>query len=317
MISVTTDDHIDIWSRDATNIDFHKALDHIASNLPGFLYQLLMKTDGQFVYSYVSESVQDMFGVSRAEVEADASVLLNMIHPDDYDWVVKESMEYGLALKQWHAFFRMVLRDGQVIWIEARDTPRLLDGGSILWTGYANDVTRQKEMEERLKHMAHHDLLTELPNRILFNEVLQQALNLALRNKTRAALLFIDLDRFKPINDAFGHATGDVLLQQFAQRIRSSIRDSDIAGRIGGDEFIVALPSIQSEADALLAATKLQSTLSRPFSIDGNNLEITSSIGIAIYPEHGNSVEELQNNADRAMYLAKKSNHDRVKLYMP
>ncbi len=180
----------------------------------------------------------------------------------------------------------------------------------------SKDITDRKHMEERLEHMAQHDTLTDLPNRALFNDRLMKAIAQARRDGTRLALMSIDLDRFKPVNDSFGHHVGDLLLQAAAQRMQDSIRESDSIGRIGGDEFLVLLPSIESDDDALRVAGKIHDALRQPFNFpDIGCLHISSCIGIAIYPDQGTSQLQLLKLADSAMYAAKMSGRDRIQLF--
>ena len=178
-----------------------------------------------------------------------------------------------------------------------------------------SDITERKANEESIRHQAQHDALTDLPNRVLLFDRLQQSLAQARRDKAHLALMYIDLDKFKPINDNLGHAIGDQLLQEVAERMRSSVREVDTVARIGGDEFVVLLPIIDNEHDALKVAEKVRFALNQPFEIAGQNLSISSSTGVAIYPEHGASENELTGNADIAMYHAKESGRNNVKLF--
>lgn len=181
--------------------------------------------------------------------------------------------------------------------------------------GWFYDITDRKEMEEQVQHLAYHDPLTGLPNRMLFTDRLQQALATAKRDHAQLALLFIDLDKFKPINDTHGHHVGDLLLKEVAQRIRYCLRVSDTVARIGGDEFVVLLPMIKAEQDALEVAEKIRCSLNQPFELAGHSLSISSSTGIAIYPEHGDEEKKLMKNADAAMYYAKSVGRDNVQTY--
>lgn len=161
----------------------------------------------------------------------------------------------------------------------------------------------QSRME--LRHLAQHDPLTGLPNRALFDDRATLALASVRRDGSRLAMIFIDLDGFKPVNDRFGHAAGDAVLKEIASRIRSSIRESDTAARIGGDEFVVLLRNIQTSADALAVSEKIREALSRPCTLENQRVSVSASIGISIYPEHGTDMIELCRNADHAMYIAK------------
>ena len=177
------------------------------------------------------------------------------------------------------------------------------------------DISERKAAEERMQHLAHHDVLTGLPNRALFSDRLQQGLAQAKRDKTHLALMFLDLDKFKPVNDKFGHATGDLLLKEVAKRLQNCVRGSDTVSRIGGDEFVVLLPTIEAEQDAMLVADKMLHVLSQPFELAGHSLRISGSIGIAVYPEHGVDERMLTHSADIAMYYAKSGGRNNARLY--
>lgn len=164
----------------------------------------------------------------------------------------------------------------------------------------------RKRMHSRLEHMALHDQLTDLPNRTLFLDRLQTALTKARRDKTRLAVLFIDLDKFKQVNDTHGHIVGDQLLQNVARRLIRCVRESDTVGRIGGDEFIILLESIKQPEEAAKVAGKILATLSEPYNLAKVTLQIIPSIGVALYPENGEDGDELMRYADNAMYQIKK-----------
>jgi diguanylate cyclase (GGDEF)-like protein/PAS domain S-box-containing protein len=180
-----------------------------------------------------------------------------------------------------------------------------------------DDVTKEKQADERIHYLAHYDALTGLPNRSLFADRLQQAISKAKREKTRVALMFIDLDKFKPVNDDLGHNVGDMLLMEVAKRMQNCVRESDTVSRIGGDEFVIMLPSIEAEQHAMLVAEKILYAINQIFELDGHRINISSSIGIAVYPEHGGDEKLLTKNADIAMYNAKNGGRNNVKLYRP
>ena len=167
----------------------------------------------------------------------------------------------------------------------------------------------------RLTYLANHDALTDLPNRTLFFDRLDQALALARRHGTRLALLFIDLDKFKPINDTWGHAVGDQLLRAVAQRLSGRLRDSDTVGRIGGDEFVAFLNDITDADFAARVADELRHGLAQPYELGGLTLEISASIGLALFPDHGQDAIELAHHADDSMYQAKQAGGDGLRLF--
>ena len=178
-----------------------------------------------------------------------------------------------------------------------------------------NDVTERKQEEDRTHYLAHYDALTHLPNRTLMTDRIRQALAKARRDKSLLALMFVDLDKFKPVNDELGHDIGDLLLQDAAKRLQDCMRESDTVARLGGDEFIVLLPAIEAEQDAMGVAEKIRHALCQHFEVAGHSLDISCSIGVAIYPEHGSDEEQLLKYADIAMYHAKKNGRDNVKIY--
>ena len=177
------------------------------------------------------------------------------------------------------------------------------------------DVTQEKQAEAQMYHLAHYDALTNLPNRTLLSDRLQQALAFARRNNSCLAVMFIDLDRFKQVNDTLGHDAGDLLLKDVAQRLQGVLRESDTVSRLGGDEFVVLLSVIERAQDALFTAEKILYALNQPFDLFGNEANISGSIGVSVYPEHGSSEKELMKHADMAMYYAKKHGRSNVTLF--
>ncbi|HEX9160899.1 MAG TPA: EAL domain-containing protein [Thermoanaerobaculia bacterium] len=186
------------------------------------------------------------------------------------------------------------------------------DGGMVV---IVRDVTERTYAEEQIKHLAYHDALTGLPNRLLFKDRLTVALSHSQRDHSRIAVLFLDLDRFKVINDSLGHNIGDQLLQAVAARVQSCVRDSDTVARLGGDEFTLLLPALGRSEDAALVAQKIIEAVRYPFHIEGREFFITTSIGISLYPEDGADAATLIKNADTAMYQAKEQGRDNYQLF--
>jgi diguanylate cyclase (GGDEF)-like protein/PAS domain S-box-containing protein len=185
-------------------------------------------------------------------------------------------------------------------------------------TGYVAvfaDITASKQTEERLQHLAHHDPLTELPNRLLFSARLEQGVKHAARLRQRMALLFVDLDRFKHVNDSLGHAAGDSLLQQLAQRLRGVVRADDTVARISGDEFVVLLDNVESADNVTVVVRKIMSTFDEPFVVERHEVSLTCSIGISLYPDDGDEAGILLRNADAAMYRAKDGGRNTYQFY--
>ncbi len=171
--------------------------------------------------------------------------------------------------------------------------------------GVARDVTDRKRAEAMISYQAYHDILTDLPNRVLFKDRLGLAVIQAKRNQSGLAVMFIDLDRFKLVNDTLGHVKGDELLQQVATRLKNCLRRGDTLARLGGDEFTVVLPELHDKTDAEVIAGKFLETFRQPFVLDNAEFHISASIGIAVYPEDGESIDELLRHADMAMYHVK------------
>lgn len=179
-------------------------------------------------------------------------------------------------------------------------------------TQVAAAIERQ-QMHDRLRHMAQHDTLTQLPNRALLLDRLHTALARAQREGTLASLLFVDLDDFKQVNDSLGHAMGDLLLRQVAQRLQTCVRAADTVARLGGDEFVLLLESGRTPDHAQAVARKILAVFEAPFDLQGHRLPIQASVGVAVYPEHGSSASELLNHADRSMYQSKHNGGNEVR----
>jgi len=183
--------------------------------------------------------------------------------------------------------------------------------------GVARDITDRKRAEEMISYQAYHDILTDLPNRILFKDRLGLAVIQAKRKLAELAVMFIDLDRFKLVNDTLGHVKGDELLQQAARRLKECLRKGDTLARHSGDEFTIVLPELRDRADAKAIADKFQEVLQQPFDLDGHVVHISASIGIAVYPSDGDSIEELLRHADIAMYQVKAQGKNGHSFYHP
>jgi diguanylate cyclase (GGDEF)-like protein/PAS domain S-box-containing protein len=202
------------------------------------------------------------------------------------------------------------LQNGEIGHLEINLLPQIGDQGQTLGCfAVTTDITEHKLAEERIQRVAHHDSLTGLPNRLLFNDRLNQAISLAKRDSRQFALLYLDLDRFKPVNDTLGHTAGDELLQGVAARIRHQVRESDTVARVGGDEFTVILPNIARREEAETVARKIIAALAMPFQLGSqkHSVEIGASIGVAVYPTDTRDADALVTAADTAMYSAKQA----------
>ena len=212
--------------------------------------------------------------------------------------------------------FRVVRPDGTIRWVHVRAFPvRDAHGRVFRLAGTLEDMTERQRLVDRLQHQAHYDALTSLPNRVLCLDRLKQTLNQATRKQWLAAVLFLDLDRFKVVNDTLGHLFGDQLLQLVSQRLSRCVRQGDTVGRLGGDEFAIVLSELGSTQDAGLVAQKILDALAEPFALDRHEVFITASIGIATYPGDGGDAETLLRNADAAMFSAKNLGKNNYQFY--
>ncbi len=209
-------------------------------------------------------------------------------------------------------------RDGGLVWVlENCSLTSAAEGKLSLIEGTLIDITERKRAEEQVQHLAFHDTLTGLPNRLLFNDRLTMAIAQAHRTPRKVTVLFLDLDRFKVINDSLGHSVGDRLLCLVAERLRGCVRETDTVARLGGDEFTILVAGIVAEEDAAKVAQKILEALRLPFRVGERELFVTASMGVALYPTDGEEADTLVRNADTAMYRAKDQGRDNAQLYTP
>ena len=209
-------------------------------------------------------------------------------------------------------------RDGTPVWVlENATLVEGPDGANSLIEGTVIDITERKRAEEQVKHLAFHDALTGLPNRLLLNDRLTIALAQAHRGQQKLATFYLDLDRFKVINDSLGHTVGDALLRRVAERLRSCLREGDTVARLGGDEFVILVSRIADEKAAETVARKVLAAIRLPFAVEGRDFFLTTSIGISLHPNDGTDAETLLQHADTAMYRAKEQGRDNFQLYAP
>ncbi|MEX0833015.1 MAG: EAL domain-containing protein [Actinomycetota bacterium] len=270
---------------------------------------------------YVSPQVETILGCTPEEWLANPQWWSNHIHPDDADTVWETYSKHRENAEPLAHEYRMVRDDGRTVWIrEEAQVLRNEDGEPWLIQGLMHDVTAQKEAEQKISYMAYHDRLTDLPNRAMFEEHLELALARAQRSEQAIAVLFMDLDNFKLLNDSLGHAAGDELLRQMADRLKEATRETDLVARQGGDEFLVLLADIEMSADdsgegnnnayivAEAVASRVHEALKPAFNLGGGSEFYTSaSIGISVCPLDASDAGSLLKNADAAMYRSKKA----------
>lgn len=291
----------------------------IVNNSPDFIYML----DAQGDFTYVNETVEELLGYKRNELIG--SHFSKLIHPHNADDIYTYFSEHRAGERATSNIEIRLLVNQASERVECLDNYELIvelnaigmyendENGtrSFIGTlGCARDITARKRSEAHISYQAYHDLLTSLPNRVLFNDRISQVFAHARRNEQKFALLFLDLDRFKQVNDSLGHAMGDLVLQQVSERILGCLRAEDTLCRFGGDEFSLLLPDINSKKDVAAVADKILKAVRRPFRVNNHEFYLSLSIGIALFPLAGDDKEALLQSADIAMYHVKANGKD-------
>jgi diguanylate cyclase (GGDEF)-like protein len=287
-------------------------------------WKLALDAEGAGVWDWNVETgtveftprAQELLRIPAASMNWRFDALNGRIHPEDLPAVERALRELlDATTEDLLVEFRVMGPDGEN-WISERAgvVERSDSGRPVRVVGTVTNIDKRMAQQMQMRHLATHDTLTGLANRALFNDRLQQALLMAQRESRSLGVLYFDLDKFKPVNDTHGHAVGDRLLVQVAERIRSTLRQSDTLARLGGDEFAVLLPNCACAADAVKVGEHVLDLLNQPFEVDGLVLHISGSIGAAVYPECGADAAQLVNAADQAMYQSKQQGRGRVTL---
>jgi len=263
-----------------------------------------------------SEELYRIFGQRESDFRPGYGDFMSLVHPQDRERVertLQASLETG---KPYAVDHRITLSDSTIRHVHEQGQCHMDSEGRVVrLTGTVQDITDRKNAEARLAYLAHHDPLTGLPNRTLLQDRVAQSLASARRHHRLVAVLFLDLDRFKRINDTLGHAAGDHLLVEMAKRLSAVVREGDTVARLGGDEFAVVLTDIAESDDVSLVAHKLLEAFSHPVELGGNRFQVTTSIGISLFPHDGGASELLLQNADTAMYAAKEAGRNAYRFY--
>lgn len=267
---------------------------------------------------YLNEQWSAMLGGDGSPTHTNFAGMMELVHPDDRNEVNKvfrdvltgRAPAYKVEHRVRHANgnWRWILSHGKAV--------RRCEKGLVERIAGTNmDIHDRKLAEMRVEYLAHHDELTGLPNRVSFNHSLEHTIRQAKRKRAKLAVMFIDLDRFKNINDSLGHDAGDQLLQEVSLRLRTTLRDSDIVARLGGDEFVVLIDGWLASEDLVSVSQKILQAVSRPYLLEGQEYDLTTSVGISTYPQHGDDAQELLRHADVAMYRAKEMGKNNFQFY--
>jgi diguanylate cyclase (GGDEF)-like protein/PAS domain S-box-containing protein len=283
----------------------------LAGNIP----ELLWITDAALKrLIYISPAFERIWGRKAESLYLDPASWLDAVHPGDQARVRAERRKAPFG--DYNEEFRIMWADGTTRWVHERAFPvRDASGAVYRIAGITEDITARKKSEEHLMYMAHYDLLSRLPNRTLFQDRLAQGIAQSKREGWITAVVFIDLDRFKVINDTLGHGAGDKLIVAVAQRVSDTVRSGDTVGRLGGDEFALILQNLGRGQDAGVVAHKVIQVLAEPFDVEGHEIFVTASIGITLYPIDSEIPEALLKNADSAMYRAKQLGRNNFQFY--
>jgi diguanylate cyclase (GGDEF)-like protein/PAS domain S-box-containing protein len=288
-------------------------LQSIFNSLDVFLWSMNAE---RTTFLQASPACQKIYGYSQKSIYENPMIWKKIIHPDDLA-LVKEKQKRitseGIPLT---SEYRIIDASGNVKWISSYTIPVFNEIGEIIrYDGIVTDISQKRKAEEELEFMAFHDLLTELPNRRAFQRKLNRSLKAAEEKQTKAAILYLDLDHFKLINDALGHKVGDELLQTIAKRLKDCLHQSAFLARQGGDEFAVLLENIKNVEEVFNVTRKLINVVTKPLYLAGRNYVLTTSIGISVYPDHADDTENLIKRADQAMYVAKANGKNSYRMY--
>jgi diguanylate cyclase (GGDEF)-like protein/PAS domain S-box-containing protein len=290
--------------------------------LPGTSYEFELRGE-QWVMCAVGPEIESITGYPASDfIDHARRSYGSIVHPEDYSRMVSLFQDAIERRAPYAIEYRVIHADRSTRWVQGHGRGAFDENGRVTRIdGLFFDVTERRLSEERLAHLALHDPLTDLPNRALFQEHLTVAIANARRSKSGGAVLFIDLDDFKLVNDSFGHAVGDELLVLVARRLRESCRAGDVVARQGGDEFLVLVQGAAGDADpeaaAQIVAANLRVALAKPYALASTDLYITPSIGASLFPADGDTAGTLLKHADIAMYAAKDAGRDGYRLYQP
>lgn len=288
----------------------------LVEQIPAIVY--VDVADDRMTTSYVSPQIHELLGITPQEYMDDPDLWARHLHPEDRSDAIATYLRGRDAGEPFTYEYRLIARDGRVVWF--RDSAVVIHdryGTPTHIQGLMLDITGSKEAEEQIAFLAYHDKLTGLPNRVLFDELLELSLARARRYELGVAVISVDVDNFKLVNDSLGHEAGDELIVLLADRLREATRETDLVARPGGDEFLMLLADLDKatslpggDGATLVAesvAGRVQAALRHPFEVAGTELYVTASLGISLFPNHGDDAETLLKHADSAMFRSKQS----------
>ena len=265
---------------------------------------------------FFSEKVYDILGYKALEME-EIDAWFGIVHPEDIEWVkkgIKQQIEEKTVVKAFE--YRVKCKDGNYKWLLSNTKCEFDENGiATAVFGAFTDITKLKDQQQKINTLAYYDCVTGLPNRVMLSEVVSTEIENCDKVNNKFALIFIDLDNFKFINDSYGHMAGDKLLMEVGKRLKETLNEYMMAFRLGGDEFIILIKAILDKEEAEIHSKALLESLANPVSIDGNMFHVTHSSGIVLYPENGINFDELLKNADTAMYISKASGKSTYTFY--
>jgi diguanylate cyclase (GGDEF)-like protein/PAS domain S-box-containing protein len=271
------------------------------------LLEAICVVDAGGHFLYLSSGCERIFGYKSDEMIGRS--MIELVHPDDRERTLLAASEIMSGDEKIDFENRYIRKDGQIAHIQW--SARWSEDQKVR-VAVARDITKHKQLLEQLQHIAFYDPLTQLPNRALFEDRLQQALARARREQSQLALCFVDLDKFKEINDQYGHAAGDSCLKTVAKRLLHSVRETDTVARLGGDEFVIVMDAVTEQSAMLSAVEHLLAKIQQPFVFQQHSLQVNASIGIALFTAHAQDQASLLAAADRAMYKAKQAGGNRL-----
>lgn len=295
----------------------------IAERVPGMVYEFRIDAEGHMSFPYTSDAIRDIYGISVEQARENAQILEQIIHPDDLANVYQGIHQSAETLQPWQSEYRVIRpSDGQQRWLLGSASPvREADGG-VLWSGVITDITERKQQDDKVHRLAYYDTLTSLPNRRMLYSRLDQFMQQAAREGTCGAVVFIDVDSFKRLNDARGHAAGDHLLRQLGHRLQQQLGANSFVGRLSSDEFIFIENALGDDyqscaPQATELAARLLAALNRPFDLNGHEFQCSVSLGVCMFRHANVAADEIIKRADIAMQQAKMAGGNQWRVFDP